>query len=261
MRLPRFHLSLWQTRLGFPRAISDDQMKALLLCLCLCWANVAEASCRLALALALDVSGSVDQEEYRTQMNGLADALSDKDVREALFSNPGAPVALAVYEWSSSSYQRLVQDWVTITDQAILSALVARLRSWQRAPAPEATGLGAAMEYGNALIRRNPGCWHGVLDISGDGKNNDWPTPRDLKAKGNLAGIGINALVVTKTGQTIMPPESGELVVYFQALVIQGPNAFVEVAQGFEDYARAMRRKLLKELATQPVGRLRPAKP
>lgn len=231
-------------------------MKAALLSLFLLLASPAQATCRLALALALDVSGSVDQTEYRLQMNGLADALSDADVRQALLSMPGAPVALAIYEWSSSDYQRIVQDWVPITDQAALSALVARLRGWQREPAPESTGIGAALEYGKALIDRSPGCWRGVLDISGDGKNNDWPTPRDLKVKGVLQGIGINALVVTRNDQASASPEPGELVVYFQELVIQGPNAFVEVAQGFEDYARAMRRKLLKELATQPLGQL-----
>ncbi len=229
-------------------------MRALALALILL-AHPAHA-CRLAPALALDVSGSVDQTEYRQQMHGLAEALSDPDVRNALLAIPNAPVSLAVYEWSSSSYQRLVQNWVPITDQTVLDGLIAKLRGWDREPAPEATGLGAALDYGKALIDSGPRCWRGVLDISGDGKNNDWPTPRDLRTSGRLTGIGINALVVTRPGQTIMPPESGELVLYFQALVIQGPDAFVEVAQGFEDYARAMRRKLLKELATRPVGSL-----
>ena len=230
-------------------------MRPAVLALCLLLASPAQA-CRLALALGLDVSGSVDQAEYRLQLDGLADALSDADVRDALFAMPGAPVSLAVFEWSSSNYQRLVQDWVLITDQAALSALVARLRGWRREVAPEATGLGAALQYGKTLIKRGPPCWRGTLDVSGDGKNNDWPTPRDLKTQGALRGIAINALVITRERKAIMPPESGELVLYFQALVIQGPDAFVEIAQGFEDYAAAMRRKLLKELATRPVGGL-----
>lgn len=215
-------------------------------------------ACRLALALALDVSGSVDEAEYRLQMDGLATALTDAAVRTALFSTPGSPVALAVYEWSSSSYQRLVQDWVLIEDQAHLTDVVNRLRSWQREPAPEATSLGAAMVFGRDLIARNPGCWRGVLDISGDGKNNDWPTPHELRAKNRLSGIEINALAVTALRQRgYLPPEPGELVAYFRTRIIQGPDAFVEVARGFEDYARAMQRKLLRELRTRPVGQLR----
>ena len=40
----------------------------------------------------------------------------------------------------------------------------------------------------------------------------------------------------------------GGLAAYFRADVILGPNAFVETANGFEDYAAAMEIKLLREL-------------
>ncbi|MEO1024667.1 MAG: DUF1194 domain-containing protein [Pseudomonadota bacterium] len=236
-----------------------DPMKAWLVAAALLFvAPEAQSGCRLALALALDVSGSVDDAEYHLQMNGLATALADAEVRAALLAAPGAPVAIAVYEWSSSGYQRLVQDWVLIEDQARLTALVSHLRGWQREPAPEATGIGAAMVYGQALIARSPGCWRGILDVSGDGKNNDWPVLHELKATRRLAGLEVNALVVTNPqGRAVLPPDTGELVSYFRNYVIQGPNAFVEVAQGFEDYARAMQRKLLKELRSRPLGLLR----
>lgn len=233
-------------------------MKAWLAALALALVAPEAQACRLALALALDVSGSVDDAEYRLQMDGLATALTDAQVRSALLSSPGAPVALAVFEWSSSSYQRLVQDWVLIEDQARLTALVSHLRRWQREPAPESTGIGTAMLYGKALIARRPDCWHGILDVSGDGKNNDWPTLHELKDKNSLAGLEINALVVTHPeGRAVLPPDTGELVEYFRTFVIQGPNAFVQVAQGFEDYAHAMQRKLLKELRSRPLGLLR----
>lgn len=221
-------------------------------------ASAAAETCRLALALALDVSGSVDQAEYRLQADGLAIALSDPEVEAALLAYAGAPVAVAIYEWSASRYQRLVQDWVLIEDGAALAGVAARLRVLTREPAPEPTGLGAALEYGKALFERGPACWTRTLDVSGDGKNNDWPTPKQLREENRLAGLRINALVVvlrrdeTPVGGT----ETGELPAYFQANVIQGPNAFVEVADGFEDYARAMKRKLLKELAAQPIGAL-----
>jgi hypothetical protein len=219
----------------------------------------ATAACRLALALALDVSGSVDDEEYRLQMSGVATALGDEDVVAALFAMPDAPVALAVYEWSSSRYQRLLQDWVVIEDRAVLEAVRARLNGWQRTPAPEATGLGASLGYGRGLLERAPDCWAQTLDVSGDGKNNDWPDPRRARAGGALGDIRINALVIARAAGRfgeVPPVEVGELSAYFRADVIQGPDAFVEVALGFEDYARAMQRKLLRELNTRPVGAL-----
>ena len=90
-------------------------------CLALLLPGSATAeTCRLALALALDVSGSVDQTEYRLQAEGLAAALTDPEVEAALFTYPAAPVAIAVYEWSASRYQRLLQDWILVRDAATL---------------------------------------------------------------------------------------------------------------------------------------------
>jgi len=46
------------------------------------------------------------------------------------------------------------------------------------------------------------------------------------------------------------------LSAYYTANVIRGPDAFVEVALGYEDYAAAMERKLLRELASIAIGQL-----
>jgi len=218
-----------------------------------CTASQAQAACRLALVLALDVSGSVDQREYRLQLDGLANALHDPDVATAIFALPSAPISIAVFEWSSSGYQRLIQDWVALETDADLNALTQRLRSWTREAAPQATGLGAAMQFSQGMLERGPECWKQTLDISADGKNNDWPTPLDLKRKGTLGPFRINGLVIAE-GDDGSDTSAAELSAYFRARVIQGPDAFVEVALGFSDYERAMRRKLLKELQTQPMG-------
>ena len=47
-----------------------------------------------------------------------------------------------------------------------------------------------------------------------------------------------------------------DLTAYFHERIIHGPGAFIEVALGFEDYAQAMKRKLLRELATVVMGSL-----
>ena len=232
-------------------------MRAALALAAALWPGLAEAACRLALLLALDVSGSVDEREYDLQLEGLASALGDEEVRRVLFAMPGAPVALSVFEWSSASYQSVIQDWVMIEDDATLDALRNRLLGWSRAPAPEATGLGAALEYARGRFRTAPDCWDETLDISADGKNNDWPPPERLRASGRLGEMNVNALVVAPdflvtydTGGTGI----AELAAYFKAQIIHGPGAFVEVALGYSDYADAMRRKLLRELAALPIG-------
>lgn len=235
-----------------------------LFCMALGLAWPAEAACRLALALGLDVSGSVDDRDYKLQMHGLAEALSAPDVQSAFLTVPETPVALAVYEWSASSYQRTIIDWRLVDSPGTLDQITAELRAWARRPTPEATGLGAALSYGARLIEAGPTCWDRTLDISGDGKNNDWPVPERLRASGEIAWLRVNALVIAPafTG-TQDRTDSGvaELSSYFQRVVIQGPGAFVEVALGFEDYGEAMRRKLLRELSTLPLGHLPPPLP
>lgn len=226
------------------------------------WATAAPAACRLALVLALDVSGSVDEREYVVQLNGVATALEHPDVMAALLEFPDVPVALAIFEWSSASYQREILGWTMLEDEAAISGVVGRLRGWQRRPAPEATGLGAALRHAAGLLRTGPACWAQTIDVSGDGKNNDWPVPADLKASGELAGVTVNALAI---GQELLRGGDtrrlgiAELTAYFHAQLIQGPGAFVEVALGYDDYANAMTRKLLREISAPPLGMTRPA--
>ena len=212
--------------------------------------GAGQAECRLALALGLDVSGSVDEREYRLQYQGLAAALSDDDVQQSIFAIPEAPVALAIYEWSSSTYQKIVLDWIILRDTETLTAVRTRLTQWQRGIAPETTGLGQAMAFGRQIFDKAPRCWDQTLDISGDGKNNDWPPPKRVRESGAISDLRINALVIA-TDQT-----ASELTAYFQERVIQGPDAFVEVALGYSDYAEAMKRKLLRELEVLAIGSL-----
>lgn len=207
------------------------------------------APCRLALVLALDVSGSVDAVEYRRQLRGVADALETPAVRAALLSDPSRPVALTVFEWSASSHQRRLLPWSLLTDDSAIGGAAARLRAVRRLPAPNTTGLGGALEAGARILAEGPPCARRVIDVSGDGRNNDWPNP--VRARARLQNITVNALVI------LPGPGGGDpdgLVDYFRARVMHGPGAFVETAAGHADYARAMTRKLLREVEAPRLG-------
>ncbi len=222
-------------------------MKRAALLALLCWTGMAEAECRQALALALDVSGSVNAQEFRLQMDGLANALAHPEVREALLAMPDAPVRLAVYDWSGPDDQRIVTPWTEVTNSAILDGIVTQLRATLRGPGDPSTAIGASMLFGAGLLSRQDRCWKRTLDISGDGKSNTGPHPRE--AHKGLEGITVNALVVgtpPRAGQS--SPGLAELSAYFEAYVIAGPDAFVETALGFQDFEAAMVRKLKREL-------------
>lgn len=211
---------------------------------------MSETQCRQALALGLDVSGSVNSREYRMQLDGLASALLHDEVKNALLSMPGAPVDLAVFEWSSPVDQTLLASWTTIRNLSDLQTLATQVAATTRAPAEQSTGLGQAMIFGARLLAQRNHCWKRTLDISGDGKSNVGPNPRDVASQ-ELDDITINALVIGADALDHgdnRQVQINELSSYFTAYVLRGPDSFVEVALGFEDYERAMVRKLKREL-------------
>jgi hypothetical protein len=219
----------------------------------------AQSSCRQALALGLDVSGSVDAREYRLQLDGLALAFADPEVAAALLALPGAPVRIAVYEWSDPGDERLIIGWTDIETQSDLSGIQSTLRTTQRAAMGPSTGLGAAIQVGFKLLEQQTDCWTRTLDISGDGKANTGLRPQDVID--NPAAVTVNELVIGVDDNTTGNNRNlqiAELASYYIAYVIRGPDAFVETALGFDSYADAMRRKLLRELTTFAIGKLSP---
>ncbi|QFU09413.1 hypothetical protein PARPLA_01405 [Rhodobacteraceae bacterium THAF1] len=229
-------------------------MKRLLAALYLS-AGLAQAECRQALALGLDISGSVDAAEYRLQLDGLATALDSEAVRDALFAMPGTWVELAVFEWSGPGDVRLTVPVTPVAGPDALDRVIFALKSAERPSGDPSTALGAAMRYGAALLA-GQNCWRRTLDISGDGRANTGPRPRSVRSE--LGDITVNALAIgadDAQGGDRRAVGIAELSAYFRAEVIHGPGAFVETALGFQDYARAMERKLVRELAVVVIGR------
>ncbi len=206
-------------------------------------------ACRLALLLALDVSASVDSHEFVLQRNGLAAALISPEVAAAFQSSP-EPVALAAFEWSGQWNQRVVLDWRLIRSSQDLLATAEELSGVRRGATGFPTSIGYALGYGAGMLREAPDCTRRTIDLSGDGKNNHGFPPALAFKNFPLADVTVNALAI---GGAI---EVDELVRYFRREVINGPNAFVEVANDHADFERAMRRKLEREVSTLAIGQL-----
>lgn len=236
-------------------------MRCFLAVLLTVWAAAAQAACRQALAIGLDVSGSVDAREYRLQIDGLAGALLRPEVQAAFLALPDSPVRLFVYEWAGLGSQRTLIPWTEITGAADLSRIAATLAGTPRVAAEPPTAIGQAMLAGARRLAEQPGCWRRTLDLSGDGKSNTGPRPRDLNDEPLLDGITVNALVIGGDPDSHDDERQvliAELSAYFRVEVIRGPGAFVETALGFDAFQDAMARKLLKELQTMAVSEARP---
>ncbi|MDU8926338.1 DUF1194 domain-containing protein [Alisedimentitalea sp. MJ-SS2] len=224
-------------------------IRTLLIVVLLSAPGTAQAECRLAIALALDVSGSVDSRDYALQRNGLAGALRDPRVVQAILARPETPVDLMVYEWSDQGSTRTILPWQAMTSANALESATTRIETAPRAAMPPATALGDAMRHGiRSLASRR--CWQRTLDISGDGRSNTGPRPGPLRAVAQTNDITINALVIGHPD----PSETTRLTAYFRANVITGPGAFTETARDFSNYKAAMTRKLLRELTQQAIS-------
>ncbi|WP_120633225.1 DUF1194 domain-containing protein [Ruegeria sp. EL01] len=220
-------------------------------------ANPVQAEpCRLALALALDISVSVDEFEDTLQRQGLAAALIAPEVQEAFFASP-MPVALAVYEWGGRSNQHVILDWLLIDDVGDLLAASSRISQSARSDIGSATAMGYALAFGATLMQKAPECLFQTIDLSGDGSNNDGYGPQIAYRHFPFENTVVNGLVINAAdfeGELFLIP-------FFENNVLHGPGAFLEVAQGFEDFERAMRKKLERELKGLQIGALQGADP
>lgn len=235
--------------------------QALCLLALVLWPMAAGAACRQALAIGLDISGSVDEREYRLQMDGLAAALLNPDVQTAFLAIPDLPVRLSVFEWAGPGSQNGIIPWIEIRQPGDLATVAARLRAKVQSPREIQTAIGQAMLFGGRSLAGQAGCLRLTLDLSGDGESNIGPRPRDVHSDAALAGVTVNALVIGADAARYLnytQSEIKQLTAYFESEVIRGPDAFVEAAIGFEDFEDAMVRKLLKELETLAVGSLTP---
>ena len=207
--------------------------------------------CRLALALAVDISSSVDATEDTLQRSGIVAALTSPEVEAAFFSSD-LPVALAVYEWSGRYNQEVVLDWMMIDSRAALVRAAEVVAASKRSHNDFPTAMGYALGYGVQLLARSPDCLRKTLDMAGDGVSNEGFPPASAYREFPFQGVTVNGLVVNAAD---FEGEVG-LIAFYRGEVIVGPGAFLIVADGFDDFERAMRRKLERELTPPSIGAL-----
>ncbi len=204
----------------------------------------------LALALAIDISGSIDPEEAHLQRQGYVEAFRDPVIVKAILAGPNGRIAVAYYEWSDSWMQKLLLDWTLLDGEAAIAAFAQRLAD---APISIArrTSISGAIRYAIPLFGRSPyEPARKVLDISGDGSNNDGGLVTDMRHEALKERISINGLpIMNDRPNPFGFPNEADLDQYYLHCVTGGPRSFVEVARSFEDFPRAVRKKLLQEVA------------
>ena len=204
----------------------------------------------LALALGIDISGSIDPDEAKLQREGYVLAFRDPVIVKAILGGSHGRIAVAYYEWSDAWVQRLLIDWTLLDSEAAIEAFATRLAN---APISIArrTSISGAIRYAIPLFGRSPyEPERKVLDISGDGSNNDGGLVTDMRYEALKEKIIINGLpIMNDRPNPFGFPSEADLDKYYLHCVTGGPRSFVEVARNFDDFPRAVRKKLLQEVA------------
>ena len=212
-------------------------------------AVAATTAVDLELALGVDVSGSVDEVEARLQRDGYVAALNNQSVIRAIRSGILQRIAVMYFEWAGDETQSVVVGWTLVSDRASARRLAARI---SKAPITRGryTSISSAMDFARPLFAANR--FQGtrrVLDISGDGSNNAGDYVNRSRDETVAAGITVNGLpIVNQRLNRFGMPMPG-LDLYYRDCVIGGPGAFLVMAQDFQSFARAIRRKLILEIA------------
>ena len=209
----------------------------------------ADTPVDLQLVLAVDVSRSIDEVEAELQRRGYVEALTNDRVIDAVLSGENKRIALCYTEWAGTHYQMVVIDWTVID-----SASTARRFAEKLTEAPRTsqswTAVGAAMAHaaqrfensGFASRRR-------VIDVSGDGRTNDGPPAELVRDKLVAQGIVINGLPVMMNRENFGRPPDLTLDKYYEENVIGGAGSFMIVADNFDQFGRAVRTKLVREVS------------
>jgi hypothetical protein len=214
-----------------------------------------------AIVLAADVSRSIDDEEFALERRGYADAIKSQQLLDAISTGPRGAIALAYVEWAGDGEERVVVDWAVIRHEADARAFVAAMTAAPRSFIGR-TAIGAAIDFSFALFAESAfETSRRVIDVSGDGTNNQGRIATEARDAAVGAGAVINGLAIFNRKAAAMggylamhtnPP--GGLAQYYRDNVIGGPGAFVVQIDDFRTFGEAMMRKLVNEIADARRG-------
>ncbi|RUM24577.1 DUF1194 domain-containing protein [Rhizobium vallis] len=208
-------------------------------------AEVGRSEVDVALVLAVDTSRSMDFEEIGIQRQGYVEALKHKEFIDAVKGGLTGRIAISYFEWAGYVVQDSVIDWQVIETEADAIAFADRLEA-RPVATQRRTSISTAIAQGASMIIAGP--FQGrreVIDVSGDGPNNSGNPVTPARDRAVEAGMVINGLAIM-----LRPSDAPDgLDRYYADCVIGGPGAFVLPVHKIEDFAIAVRRKLVLEIS------------
>jgi hypothetical protein len=201
------------------------------------------------LILAVDVSYSMDMDELAIQREGYAQAIVSKEFLQALKAGPNGKISVTYFEWAASSDQKIIIPWRLIDGPETADAGAAEI---MKTPIRRAsrTSISGAINFAVPLFDEDP--YRGlrrVIDISGDGPNNNGAPVSTARDAALEKGIVINGLPIMVKEPSYSTMDIDNLDQYYEDCVIGGPGSFVVTIKEREKFKEAIRTKLLMEVA------------
>lgn len=201
----------------------------------------------VALVLAVDVSNSVDWFEYELQKYGISKAIRDPEVLKAINAGRNRRIAVALVQWAGSTSRRIAVPWTLLSDRASVEQIAKIIDVMPREFDGDATNISGVLAYATDLLSAAPyQAARKVIDVSGDGRENVSDAPELMRDRAIAAGITINGLAIEN--------EEKALRHHYRNRIIGGPGAFVLPVARFEDFADAMKKKLIREIDPKKVS-------
>jgi hypothetical protein len=215
------------------------------------WSAQAETEVDLALVLAVDVSLSMEPDEQELQRQGFVEAFRSPEVHEAIGKGLLGRIAVVYVEWAGAGYQQVVVPWTVIEQPADGHAFAARLAE-SRIQRFGYTSISGAIDFSLTQLRESGVTpVRQVIDISGDGANNQGRIVTAARDEAVAQGITINGLpLMLKRPDGLWDIDNLDL--YFRDCVIGGAGAFMIPVREKAQFAQAIRTKVVREIADRP---------
>ncbi len=203
------------------------------------------------LIIAVDVSYSMDTDELAVQREGYAQAIVSKEFLQALKTGPNGKVAITYFEWAASNDQKIIIPWRVIDGPESADAVSEEI---MKTPVRRAsrTSISGAIYFAMPLFDESP--YKGlrrVIDISGDGPNNNGAPVTPARDEALSKGIVINGLPIMVKEPSYSTMDIDNLDWYYEDCVIGGPGSFVVSIKDREKFKEAIRTKLTQEVASR----------
>jgi hypothetical protein len=222
--------------------------------------RAAETNVDVELVIAVDVSYSMDPDEQALQREGYITGLTSPEFLNALHQGIHGKIAITYFEWAGASDQKILVPWRLIDGPAAAQAFADEIA---HAPYRRAyrTSISGALRFAQPLFEGSG--FRGlrrVIDVSGDGANNQGLPVTLVRDEALERGITINGLPILLKRPSAATMDIENLDIYYEDCVIGGPGSFVIPITERDQFREATRTKLVLEIAgRQPPARVIPA--